>query len=332
VSSLLVSVIIPAFNAEPWIGETLQSVLDQTYEDLEILVIDDGSTDRTANVACAVLSRGRFPYRIIKQANGGLSSARNSGWAAARGTWIQFLDADDLLHPRKIALQIKECAEHGSVDVVYSDWQKIVWSDETWKPEDSIRTPHIGKNVLADLLKDENWQQVGSQMYNIRVLRAVGGYDKCAEPVEDMELCLRIAMENGIFVKAQTIGPVFWYRDRPGSLSKLSSVRRHVETCIKNAKFVEQYGRAVQDNRSETVDAIVGVYFGGARYFADRDWERFEQIVQDIEAFRPEFVPGAPNGLKILSRIVGYRRAERLAALYRRGKTIGVNCLRTLAR
>src|SRR4029077_18109690 len=101
----LVSVVIPAYNAAEWVAETIESVLHQTYNDLEVIVVNDGSTDRTVDIAEEILRKGRFPYRIVDQENSGPSSSRNRGCRTARGTWIQFLDADDLLHPRKIEVQ-----------------------------------------------------------------------------------------------------------------------------------------------------------------------------------------------------------------------------------
>jgi hypothetical protein len=112
-----------------------------------------------------------------------------------------------------------------------------------------------------------------------------------------------------------------------GSLSK-SSQSQLVEACIRNAKLVENYVKASEGCHSRTFDAIVDVYYGGARYFVDHDWKRFEQIVQDIESLEPGFVPKTPVRMKVLSRIAGYRRAEQLAVLYRRWKVAAGNFLR----
>jgi glycosyltransferase involved in cell wall biosynthesis len=98
-----VSIIIPAYNAEPWIVECLRSALDQTWPACEILVIDDGSTDRTAAIAEQYVSPR---LKLIRQANRGASAARNAGLKAASGEYIQFLDADDLLAPDKIEHQV----------------------------------------------------------------------------------------------------------------------------------------------------------------------------------------------------------------------------------
>lgn len=100
---ITVSVVIPCFNGDRYIRETLQSVIAQTVAVSEILVIDDGSTDRSAEVVTSV---GSKLIRLIQQSNSGESVARNRGIDEARGEWIAFLDADDLWHPRKIELQL----------------------------------------------------------------------------------------------------------------------------------------------------------------------------------------------------------------------------------
>ena len=100
----LVSIIIPCYNAAPWLAETLDSALKQTWSATEILLINDGSTDDSLVVAQQFASRG---VRIIDQPNRGASAARNHGLRVARGEFIQFLDADDLLSADKIARQIE---------------------------------------------------------------------------------------------------------------------------------------------------------------------------------------------------------------------------------
>src|SRR4029450_365704 len=101
----LISVIVPAFNAAATIQDSLHSISQQTYRNLEIIVVDDGSTDDTAAVARRH-SLGDRRFRIVAQRNGGVASARNAGLQASRGAFIAFIDADDLWHPTKIAKQI----------------------------------------------------------------------------------------------------------------------------------------------------------------------------------------------------------------------------------
>ena len=103
----LVSIIIPCHNAAPWLAETLESALAQTWAEKEIILIDDGSTDSSGEIARSFKARG---VRVLRQSNRGASAARNAGLAAAQGDFIQFLDADDLLAPDKIAVQMQRLA------------------------------------------------------------------------------------------------------------------------------------------------------------------------------------------------------------------------------
>jgi glycosyltransferase involved in cell wall biosynthesis len=102
--SELVSILIPAYNAERWLGATIQSALAQTWPRKEIIVVDDGSRDRTFEVAKRFASSS---VRVVTQPNGGAVAARNHALALAQGDWIQWLDADDLLDPEKISTQMR---------------------------------------------------------------------------------------------------------------------------------------------------------------------------------------------------------------------------------
>jgi hypothetical protein len=317
---MLVTVVIPAYNAEKWIPESLESVLRQTYKQIELVLVDDGSADRTVELAERSLQNGQIPYRILRQPNKGAAAARNLGWRAARGAWVQFLDADDLLEPEKIEIQAAKISDVKTVDVVYSDWQKLIWSGTAWRGDD-LRSPIIRSDSLADILSDRNFLQLGSLLLKTSVIDGVGGFDQSHEPIEDVGLCVKIAIAGGEFVKAHSNRPLSSYRDLPRSFSKIDH-RRFMESCIKNAKLAEQHVMRTLSCSSRTIEAIVDVYYSGARFFAGCDWRRFEEIVSDIERLRPAFVPKTPAQLNVLSRITGYRRAERLAVLYRRGKRV----------
>ena len=119
-----VSVVIPCCNAEAFLAETLRSVCDQTFRQLQILVVDDGSTDRTAEIAGEFAQRdGRI--RVLGKANGGLSSARNCGIDHARGKYVAFVDGDDLWHPAKIGKHVAHLEGDEAVGVSYSATQFI---------------------------------------------------------------------------------------------------------------------------------------------------------------------------------------------------------------
>jgi len=114
-SAPLVSVVIPAYNAGPYIEEALRSVLQQDYRPLEVIVVDDGSTDNTSGVARPFGP----PVRILAQPHAGIGAARNAGVAAAQGRFLAFLDADDLWTPHKLSRQMSLLADDESLDLVF---------------------------------------------------------------------------------------------------------------------------------------------------------------------------------------------------------------------
>ena len=113
----LVSVVMPAYNAAPYIEEAIRSALSQSWSNLEVVVVNDGSKDDTAILARAI---GDDRVRVIDRANGGVSNARNTGVDAAHGEFIAFLDADDALHPRAIEFKM-DALQRAGADWAYSD-------------------------------------------------------------------------------------------------------------------------------------------------------------------------------------------------------------------
>src|SRR6266850_864483 len=114
----LVSILIPVYNAEAFVAEAIQSALDQTWPAKEIIAVDDGSTDRSAEVLKSFAPR----IRTIEQENRGASAARNRALSEAQGEFIQFLDADDLLAPDKIEIQINRLSEEDPHCVAFGAW------------------------------------------------------------------------------------------------------------------------------------------------------------------------------------------------------------------
>ncbi|AJY47330.1 glycosyltransferase family 2 protein [Martelella endophytica] len=136
------SIIVPAYNAATTIRETLDSLLDQTFADVEIIVVDDGSSDSTVAI---VNSYSDPRIRLISQANRGLAGAHNTGIAAARGTYVGFCDADDLWLPEKLELHIRHLEESPDVGISFSGSSLI---DRNGKPVGINQSPKL-KNISA---------------------------------------------------------------------------------------------------------------------------------------------------------------------------------------
>jgi glycosyltransferase involved in cell wall biosynthesis len=117
----MISIIIPTYNCEKYIGQAVQSLLAQTYKNFEIIVVDDGSTDETKAILEPYMDKIRYVFQI----NGGESSARNRGLSMAKGNYIAFLDADDIYKPNKLEQQLNVFLKDSSVDIVYNDVEVV---------------------------------------------------------------------------------------------------------------------------------------------------------------------------------------------------------------
>ena len=135
----LVSIVMPTLNAQAWVVDTIDSVLAQTYPHIELIVVDDGSTDDTVDVVRRKLAADfKGDWRVIGLAeNRGPSVARNVGLAAARGVWVQFLDSDDFLAPDKLARQMAPRRTRSSPPGFHAGWvtrRRKVWRASAARP------------------------------------------------------------------------------------------------------------------------------------------------------------------------------------------------------
>lgn len=197
----LVSVVIPAYNRATLIGETLESVYGQTYEPLEVIVVDDGSSDSLEAALSPYIPRG---LRLIRhEVNKGAPAARNTGIAAARGEFVAFLDSDDLWEPEKTARQVeKMLASTLDTALVYSGIRKIDQDGRFL----GFKTPAKKGEIYLDLLA-ENWiGSTSTALVRASALAHVGGFDTTLRSRQDLDLWLRLAREFRIdFVDAPLV-------------------------------------------------------------------------------------------------------------------------------
>lgn len=190
----LVSVIIPAHNAAPFVRDTVSSALEQSWPDVEVIVVNDGSTDGTAAVLASFAGR----IRVIDQCQSGVAVARNRGAAAARGTWLAFLDADDVWLPRKLEAQL--ATADADTHLIYSD--RINIGHLAGLPEIQSDLQHMYEgSVFADVLLG-NVITTSSVVMRRSTFEALGGFSEDPElpPAEDWDLWLRVAAQHPIAV------------------------------------------------------------------------------------------------------------------------------------
>jgi glycosyltransferase involved in cell wall biosynthesis len=318
----LVSVVIPAYNAAAFVGEALRTVCQQSYppDRMQIVVVDDGSTDETAAVAQEAMAREQHPFLLLQSPRPfGPSAARNRGWQAARGDWIQFLDADDLIAEDKIERQVRVAATAGpEVACVYSRWARITHVGAPIADGD-IFDPDLGDDPGCAALRSENFLPFAAQLVRRSWLSAVDGFNEAYRLVEDVDLQLRIFLADGKAVRVPTAQPLFWYRRRAGSLSQENEAA-FVHACVRNTDSIARHWHAAEALDEVRRQAVVDAYYWAARFFAEHDDEAFRETIQKIQFVMPSWVPPAPEGLRQLSRLFGYAIAERIAVKYRKLK------------
>jgi len=201
----LVSIVIPCYNSESFLRETLESVLEQTFQDWECLIINNGSTDKTVEIGEAYsLNDSRF--KVISKIHGGISSGRNLGIKSVSGVFIQLLDSDDLITPDKITEEVEFLIENPSVDIVYSGARYFYSHDKTRKLHvfsdlGLTGTVEIDQSDLTALetIKHRNPFVTSASLYRSSVFDDLGLYDETLQYIEDWDFQIRCALAGKQF-------------------------------------------------------------------------------------------------------------------------------------
>ncbi len=183
----LISVVTPTYNRADYLGEAIDSVLAQTYQHFEMLIVDDGSTDATPELMKRYASDSRIRY--FQQENQGQSVARNRGIAESTGEYICFLDSDNAWLPEKLESSLAHLAANPGTDVVYGDCITI---DEHGKEISRKNMTRFSGDITAKLLKD-NFVSMNTTMTRAEIIKSVGGFNPQDRYAEDYGLWLRVA-------------------------------------------------------------------------------------------------------------------------------------------
>ncbi|OHB90453.1 MAG: hypothetical protein A3D13_10830 [Planctomycetes bacterium RIFCSPHIGHO2_02_FULL_40_12] len=179
-----VSVIIHTYNNEKFIGETIDSVLNQTYNDYEIIVVDDGSEDGTRDALLPYMQKIRYHYKE----NGGIASAKNTGISLSNAEFIAFLDHDDLWVPDKLRIQMEYFNEHPQVGLVYAKYTSFRHDKELRTKPEKGYSGWIFKKLLSKSIV-----QTSTVMVKRECLNTVGQYDESFKLADEYDMFLRIA-------------------------------------------------------------------------------------------------------------------------------------------
>lgn len=213
----LVSILIPAYNSEGWIADTLRSALSQTWPNKEIIVVDDGSKDRTLEIARRFESDG---VQVVTQKNQGAATARNTAYSHCRGEYIQWLDADDLLSPDKISLQMAKAEESGSKRTLIScGWGQFLYRYYHAKFEPTaLWRDHVSVDWLMCKMDQNLHMQTATWLVSRELSELAGPWNTNLLSDDDGEYFCRVLLaSDGVRF---TPGPRVYYRaSGAGSLS-----------------------------------------------------------------------------------------------------------------
>lgn len=302
------TICIPCFNAAKWLAQAIESALSQTGVEPEVIVVDDGSTDGSLEIARSFGSK----ITLLTGPRRGATSARNLAWRHGTGEWVQFLDADDYLQSGKIGTQLTEAASAG--DVIYSP----VWI-ETWTgsnatreksetaPEDDIFTQWIQWRI----------PQTGGALWRREALDRLGGWK------EDQPCC----QEHELYLRALMAGMTFRYAPTPGAVYRIWS---EDTLCRKDPRLVARVRTGLvytmldwltaNNKRTPLHDAAAGrVFFEQARTWARYDLDEAKAYCAGRRSRGCFNVsgPAAPQAYRIIYSLFGFAAAERIARALR---------------
>jgi glycosyltransferase involved in cell wall biosynthesis len=246
-----VSVIIPAYNAELYVREAIDSVLGQTFIDLEIIVVDDGSTDNTANIVGRVSDHR---VRLICQGNKGVSSARNAGINNSAGQYLQFLDSDDLILPGKLAAQVPLLDADPDVGLVYSSFRYFYDDRCDLAPPPWLRPP--SDDPYRELVAGSMFP-CHAALLRRSAVTALGRFDEELDSGEDWDLWLRLARTGARFLFHSDL--LALYRQHPGSITTCAATWRHGHVQV-----MENLRKRAQDEAE--LERIDWYYYASRNY------------------------------------------------------------------
>jgi GT2 family glycosyltransferase len=297
-----ISVIIPTYNYDRFLREAIDSVLAQTWPALEVIVVDDGSTDDTPRILADYGDR----IRVIRQENLGASAARNTGIAAARGEWVAFLDSDDLWRPRKLECDAARIAADPDLGIVHCGAEQF---DNTGKTL-FVFLGGLEGWVAPDLLSLDR-EVIAAPGSGLTVRKAaaeeVGGYDPRLEGSEDWDFCYRIACRY----RAGLVPEVLARYRLHGSGRHLNIPKMENGMLMALEKAFQSSDPAVQSQRNRTYGRLHLVLAGC--YFQRREPRLFlKHVIKSLRYDARNLPYFAAYPLRVAARALGRKSGTAL--------------------
>ncbi len=307
--SKLVSIIIPCYNASRWIAEAIDSCLWQTYSNIEIIIIDDGSRDNSLEIIKSYAKKNKnIIWQSIPHRSG--NHARNVGLSICKGEYIQFLDADDYILPEKIKRQV-DFLESTGADIVYGDWRHQYHHPNGTYTLGDIKITQKQTDILESLLSTW-WVAVAALLYRRKAVEKSGGWDETLSAAQDRDFFISVVM-RGAKVVYQPGCYSIYRRYGNVTVSTASKPRWIMAHCI----VLEKVERKLAQNKqlsSNYQRALAAGYFDMARYALLEDYSLYLKLLDAALKRCPDFQGNSKNGIyHRLQAIIGFRGTEQIA-------------------
>ncbi len=313
----LVSVVIPCYNSARWIAEAIDSIFSQTYPNIEIIVVDDGSTDFSLEIIKGYGNRIKY----IRQENQGGNVARNRGFQISKGKYIQWLDADDYLLPEKIARQV-EFLEQNNFDVVYGDWRHQYHQENTSYSWGEVKIAGKQADLLEALLSGW-WVSPAAYLVRRDKVVEINGWDETLKAGQDRDFWIRAAIAEAKF--AYQPGCYSIYRRYGNITVSTQNVRRW---CDSHAQILEN-SRASLKAKNNLQDkykkALAKSHFSLARNYFDRDRNLYKYHLNLAKELEPDFQPNESGLYNLYAKFLGFTLADYLASWKRKVMAVAMS-------
>jgi glycosyltransferase involved in cell wall biosynthesis len=308
-----VSVLVPCRNQERFVAETLASVQAQTFRDWELIVVDDGSTDRSAQII-----RDHHFVRAVFVPHGdprhGASAARNRALALARGRYVQYLDADDVLLPEALAARVQTLEQSGA-DVAYGDMQRFEENERGEFTRGAIETrdlrAYAGRDDVA--VVGGFWRPPAGLLYSRRIVEAIGPWREDLTPIEDARYTLDAALAGARFVHVPGVSVLYRIAHAPSHSRQ--DPGRFVRGVLRNTDEVLEIWRQRSALDADCRRVLADSYSYVARASFRDDRELFAHAYAQLRAVGGDRLTGWPRIAALLSSALGKPAALRVLEL-----------------
>ena len=306
-TALEVSVIIPCYNGERFLRATLESVFSQSYQNFEVIVIDDGSTDASASIIKEYGDR----IRAVFTENRGVSAARNHGTRLAGGALLQYLDADDLLHPNALKQRV-EALRGISNGVAISEWQELVeLSPGHYRHRAHGRPSFHQLSNAEESIFSGFWAPPAAIMYAREIVARIGDWDERLPIIQDARFLLDAAYHGAQFVLIPDV--LADYRIALHASLSRTNRAKFLSDQAKNLADIERRWYTLGLPSAQRIQLLCNAHGSVVRAWYELDRAKFHAALLAARRLNPGFIPGGSNAYRLLGKLFGVDFAERIA-------------------